>query len=385
MDDFVILVACWASFSPLWSSDSPVGPRQISDTVEAIRRLSADFESAQRSAFDMAREAKTEAERRAANRAMPDRRKYAQRFLELAGKTDDEPTAVDALSCLVVQERKCSSTALAAEIERWLRQVLDEFPSVFVEQDITDNFGLLCGNLGPTAGQILRRIAETHPQAETRWEAECALALEQTEIASLVADLRSLAALPPDSKKCAGPALAAACVFGGEARLNAVDSKALVREIEQRLQRIAGRVNEVKRPGICYFHLIMDSPTFSQYHAGIETLLRRVAEGHSDARFRAGARRSLAIYLAGLADLSRTIQSDRAYWVDRLGEDRVDQIRRLDPDRLVRESKSLAEEISKENQEIGRIPDPKIEELRKGNVCRGGDPDRPHRVFQQLK
>ncbi len=87
-----------------------------------------------------------------------------------------------------------------------------------------------------------------------------------------------------------GPALAAASVYGGEARLNAVDSMVLVHEIERRLEKIAGRANDVKRPGICYFHLITDSPTFSRYHARIETLLRRVAEGHHDVRFRAGAR-----------------------------------------------------------------------------------------------
>jgi hypothetical protein len=69
-----------------------------------------------------------------------------------------------------------------------------------------------------------------------------------------------------------------------------------------------------------------------------------VAVGHPDARFRAGARRALAIYLAGIADLARTIDSDRAHWVDHLGEDRVEQIRRLNPDRLMHESSVLAAE-----------------------------------------
>ena len=75
---------------------------------------------------------------------------------------------------LVLQTRKSKFTALAAEIEHWLRRVLDEFPGVLLEPDITDNFGLLAQNLGPTADQILRRIAETHPQSETRWDAEWA-------------------------------------------------------------------------------------------------------------------------------------------------------------------------------------------------------------------
>jgi hypothetical protein len=228
----------------------------------------------------------------------------------------------------------------------------------------------------------MQRIAETHPHSAIRFEAECDLAIQKMEIASLVADLRSVAALPPESKKCAGPALAAACVFGGETRLSAVDSKALVREIERRLQRIIDRVNDVDNPASSYFRLIMDSPTLSQFHAGTETLLRRVAEGHPNGRFRAAARRSLAIYLAGLAGLSRTIDSDRARWVDRLGEDRVAQIRRLNPDRLMDESRALAEKIAKENQAAGRIPDAKIEELRKANARRGGAPARQDRASQ---
>ena len=306
------------------------------------------------------------------------------RSLELRGEIRNQgslpqklPEGVEATE-LIIQKRKVKTTALAAEIEHRLRQVLDEFPGVLLEQDITDNFGLLAENLGPTAGQILRRIAETHPQSATRWEAECGLALQQMEIASLVADLRSLAALPPESKQCAGPGLAAACVFGGESRLNAVDSRALVREIEQRLQRIADRVKDVNNPGSSYFHLIVDSPTLSQYHAGTETLLHYVAEGHPSWRLRASARRSLAIYLAGIADLSRTIDSDRARWVVRLGEDRVEQIRRLDSDRLMHESSALAEEISKENQEAGRIPDAKIEGLRKATAHRSVN--RPARI-----
>ena len=434
MDSLVKILTFWIAWSPAWSDDLRTASDQTSETAEAVRRLEAEFESAQRSTFDIDRKAKTEAERKAAMRAIPDRRKYAQRFLVLVSKSIDEVATVDALvwvvrngfrtpegdeavrkiadhytrsdriaavchalgargpegegvlkrifdenpnpgvrgrACLalafarslqlrgeirdlgslpqklpdgvdaralIIQKRKVKTTALAAEVGRWLRQVLDEFPGVLIEQDITDNFGLLTENLGPTAGQILRRIAEAHPESATRWEAECGLALQQMEIASLVADLRSVAALPPGSKQCAGPELAAACVFGGESRLNAVDSRALVREIEQRLQRIADRVKDVNNPGSSYFHLIVDSPTLAQYHAGTETLLRRVAEGHPSWRLRASAATSsLAIYLAGIADLSRTIDSGSHRWVVRLGEDRVEQIRCLSPDRVIQE------------------------------------------------
>ena len=241
---------------------------------------------------------------------------------------------------------------------------LRDFSGILAEPDIIDSLGVLAGNLGPTAGQILERIAESHPQPEVRWQAECGLAIRQMEIVSLVADLRSVAAEPPGSKQCAGPALAAACVYGGAARLSDVDPKELVREIEGRLERITGRVNNLVEPGVCCFHLIMDCPTLAQYHAGTEALLRSVAARHTNPRCRAAARRSLAIYLAGIADLSRTIDSNRAFWVDRLGEERVAQIRHQDRDRLLHEARALANELFKEYQESGRGPDAKIEKLR---------------------
>jgi len=457
----MIIIALWVSSFSLLVGQSQGSTGQPSQTPAEVRRLAAEFESARRSAFDRFESARTEAQRTAANQALPDPRKYAQRFLDLARNSNEEEDAVDALvwvvrngfgtsegdeavrkladhslgsdrigsvchalgargprgkavlqrifeenaapgirgrACLAlafarsfelrdglrsqasprqvrpdsakaiedeIQKRKSKSTALAAEIEQWLRSVLDQFPQILFEPDVSDNFGLLSENLGPAAGQILRRIADAHPQMETRLEAECALALQQMATVSLVAELQSVAAQPPDSKKCVGPALAAACIFGGEERLSAVDAKALVCEIEQRLQRIAHRVNTVKQPGICYFHLIMDTSTFSRYHAGTETLLRRVADGHPNSRFRAGARRALAIYLAGIADPSRTIEPDRIQWVNRLGNDRVEQIRHLNLDRVMQESRALAEEVAHENHEAGRNLDPKIEALRR--------------------
>jgi hypothetical protein len=362
MDALVMIAAFWVSCLPVWAVDFGACSDQTSESAEAVRRLAAEFESAQRSAFDIALNAKTEAERKAADRAMADRRRYAQRFLELVSATTDEAAAVDALVWVVRYGFR------TPESDEAVQKIAEE------------NCAFLSENLGLGAGQILKCIAETHPQSATRWEAECGLARQQMEIASLVADLRAVASLPPESKQCAVPGLAAACVFGGETRLFAVDSKALVNEIEHRLKRIANRVNDVNNPGIIYFHLTMDTPILSQYHAATEALLRRAAGGHPDLRFRAGARRSLATYLAGIADVSRTIDSNRAYWVDRVGEDRVMQIRNLGRDRLLNESSALADELSNENQAAGRIPDKKVEALRKANVRPGGDPPRPQRV-----
>jgi hypothetical protein len=263
------------------------------------------------------------------------------------------------------QQLKLNSAALASEIEGWLTRVVDEYPLVLFDESISRGFGFLSNDLGPAAGQILRHVADSHPRQETRWEAECALVYQQMMLASLVADIRSVAVLPPGSKKCAGPAMVAATVSGGEARLLAVDPKALVREIEERLQVLTKHATEIREQSPCLFHVIMDSPTLSEYHAGIETLLRRRAEGHPNASCRAAARRSLALYLSGIAALSTTIDADRAYWVDRLDEERVEHIRRLDPQKLNREVAKLADELSRENKEAGRAPDPKIDMLRK--------------------
>lgn len=101
MDSLVIVLTFWIAWSPAWNDDLRTASHQTSETAEAVRRLEAEFESAQRSAFDIARKAKTDAEKKAAMRAMPDRRKYAQRFLVLVSKTIDEVATVDALVWVV--------------------------------------------------------------------------------------------------------------------------------------------------------------------------------------------------------------------------------------------------------------------------------------------
>jgi hypothetical protein len=102
---------------------------------------------------------------------------------------------------LEIQETKTKTTVVAAEIEHCLRMVLNRFPGAL--REITDDleFGFLAENLGSAADQILPRVAEAHPRSEIRMEADCGLAIEQMELAKLVADIRSVAALPPDSNE----------------------------------------------------------------------------------------------------------------------------------------------------------------------------------------
>jgi len=279
----------------------------------------------------------------------------------LAGES--RPPATAEAKEIMLQESAVRAATAAAEIERDLKRAADEFPAALLEPDVAENFGVLSDELGPAAEWILLRIAEAHPLAEVRRDALCSLALQQMQLASLVAELK-FEAVRPESERCAGVGIKAARASGGEARLKAVDSRELAAAIERRLKEVADGVDDRVEPGLCFRHLTTDSVTFAMYHAGVEALLRRIVERPSDRSIRNGARRSLALYLAGLAELSRSIDSERSYWVDRLGEDRVDQIRGLDRDRLRREASALADVVSRENQETGRPADAKIEKLR---------------------
>jgi hypothetical protein len=72
------------------------------------------------------------------------------------------------------------------QARRWLPQILTEVADNRKNMD-----SLLTEAHGPTAGQVLCRIAEAHSQSATRWEAGCGLALQQMEIASWIPEVAS--------------------------------------------------------------------------------------------------------------------------------------------------------------------------------------------------
>src|SRR5262249_1683938 len=127
-----------------------------------------------------------------------------------AAQLEQDPVPNKAQARDLLGQRKKSQIALATGIERWLGQVLDEYPRVLLDEDMGDYFGILSNNLGLNAGQILRRVATAHPLAAIRWEAECAVVLHQMKLLSLVANVRSAATAPPGAKRCAGLDLAVA-------------------------------------------------------------------------------------------------------------------------------------------------------------------------------
>jgi hypothetical protein len=101
MEAVMTIVVVCLTVLPAGVVDPPASLDRTREPGEAVRRLSAEFDSAQRAAFEEVRLAKTETERSAANRAIPDRRKYARQFLELARQAKDEATVVPALVWIV--------------------------------------------------------------------------------------------------------------------------------------------------------------------------------------------------------------------------------------------------------------------------------------------
>jgi hypothetical protein len=262
----------------------------------------------------------------------------------------------------IAELRRAQVAAPVAEMDRWLTRVVKEYPGILLDDDITQSFGAMTGH-GPAAYQALSRIAESHPNAATRFQAECAILYEKMELAELLALYRRRAAAPPRKDAPFVGGLEDAEVPGGAAQLNAIDSEALAREIEERLRKLADRANGVSLSGPVFFHVPMDGPTRRQFHAGMETLLRRMADGHHDPRTRTAARRWLALYLDGIVKVKGEL--DDNYWTTRLGAARVAQIGQMDQERLDDEVSELAEQVAAEIKQAGDPPDPKIEALRK--------------------
>jgi hypothetical protein len=153
MDSLVMILTFWIAWSPAWNDDLRAAFHQTSETAEAVRRLEAEFESAQRSAFDIASKAKTEAEKKAAMRAMPDRRKYAQRFLVLVSKTIDEVATVDALAWVVRNGFR------TPEGDEAVRKIADHSTR-------SDRIAAVChalGARGPEGERLLKRIFDENP------------------------------------------------------------------------------------------------------------------------------------------------------------------------------------------------------------------------------
>lgn len=455
----------------LLAADVSVQARE-SVEVELFRRVLSEFDTAQQAAIDAARQAKTDKDREAANRLIPDPRRFAQRFLDLARDAKDEATIVDALvwvirhpgrgsggktpesdeavrqigerfirsdritgicwpiaakgesgerilrriveenanpgvrgqACLglafahrmmlrevrrykttpaerrnewvkaygkdrIDRLEKSDPAVLISESERWLERMLGEYPSAVLNPEVSDFFPLLSEDLGRGAETTLRRAAEGHPDAKTRQEAACALLVQQMKLAPLVAGAAGEDAGVQFTRSVED-------VPGGATRVKSIDPRLLAPEIDRRLRGIADHADvrpqsgtsELAQAGLNLYHLLTALGSNQGFHVGADRLLRRFAEGHPDGRVRSLARRSLVLHLAGVAEASARLRfaagADLAYWVDLLGEERIGQIRRMDPDQLNREARVLADQVAAESREVRGTPDRDIEGLR---------------------
>src|SRR4051812_910253 len=83
----------WASVLPL---QTPEGTPRSAGT-ETLRRLSAEFEAAQKATFEQARNVKPGPDRASSARVGYDARPFARRALDLAGEARKDAVTVDAL------------------------------------------------------------------------------------------------------------------------------------------------------------------------------------------------------------------------------------------------------------------------------------------------
>ena len=101
----------------------------------------------------------------------------------------------------VDQIEKTDRARLVSETENWLKRVVDDFPGAILNEQVSDFLPLLSDDLGPSAERILRRVAEAHPDAKTRRDAEFAHVESQMKLAVLVAQVRNT---PPGSRVARG-------------------------------------------------------------------------------------------------------------------------------------------------------------------------------------
>ena len=157
-------------FLPAGQDDPPAGVDGARVPGEAVRRLSAEFNSAQCAAVEAARSAKTETERVTAKQAIPDRRQYAKRFLELSRNAKDEATVVPAL-VWVVQHGVGTPEADEAVRQIGQHHVRSEW--------IDGACALALGSFGDDGERLLRRIVEENPHPRIRGRACLGLAVSK--------------------------------------------------------------------------------------------------------------------------------------------------------------------------------------------------------------
>jgi thiol-disulfide isomerase/thioredoxin len=248
----------------------------------------------------------------------------------------------------VEQVLSLDPASLDQRADRLLQRLKDGDAKIFGSKKIGGAYlSLLSSNPSPAADSILRRILETNHQVEIQDEVRWALAIRQMESARLAATIKT--ASPEDRRLLIRD-------WGQDriAKLEGIDPSIRAGEIDGLLQRIA---DDDAGKALPRFSLELMStysrlPTGAReaaYHKNAERLLRRIAESNPDRSSRGRASYSLARYQIGLAKEVSRLKLDPngnlIYLVTRLGRERAEQLKGLDPLELNNDSERLLEQV----------------------------------------
>jgi thiol-disulfide isomerase/thioredoxin len=234
-------------------------------------------------------------------------------------------------------------STLNRQTDHWLRRLVDEDATILRGATIRMFLTFLSTDPAPAADKVIRRITEVNPDRDIQNEARWALAIRQIESARLAAMITT-----------ASPEVRQRLIkdWGGDniAQLERTAPSVRAVEIDRLLLQLADQTGDRVLPRTAFelmaiFTRLSGNSSDKAYHTNVEPLLRRVSETNPDRRARAVASFSLAKWEIGLAQevavLKLAPRQAVDYWVARLGEERAEQLRGLDPSILNEDAERL--------------------------------------------
>jgi thiol-disulfide isomerase/thioredoxin len=245
--------------------------------------------------------------------------------------------------------------SLDQKADRQLQRLLDEDAKILRSEKIGGAYlSLLNINPSPAADSIVRVILETNPHREIKDEARWALAIRLMESARLTAMIKSASL---EARRL----LVQDWGQGRVAKLEAIDPSIRAKELEDLLQRISDENASKALPRFATelmssFARLPTGAREAAYHKNAERLLRRIAETNPDRSSRGRASYSLARYQIGLANevarLKLSPDASLAYLVSRLGRERAEQLKGLDPLLLNGDAERLLEQAVRDYADV---------------------------------
>jgi thiol-disulfide isomerase/thioredoxin len=245
--------------------------------------------------------------------------------------------------------------SLDQKADRQLQRLLDEDAKILRSEKIGGAYlSLLSINPSPAADSIVRVILETNPRREIKDEARWALAIRLMESARLTAMIKTASL---EARRL----LVQDWGQGRVAKLEAIDPSVRARELEDLLQTISDENASKALPRFATelmsnFARLPTGAREAAYHKNAERLLRRIAETNPDRSSRGRASYSLARFQIGLANevarLKLSPDASLAYLVSRLGRERAEQLKGLDPLELNGDAERLLEQAVRDYADV---------------------------------